>query len=205
LARDSRTGELGIGVFSAYPSVGMRVAFAAPGIGAVASQARGERSYGPRGLQMLKEGAGARTVVELASTAVPETMCAAFAAAEGEPRRSVVDVRVDHHDDPLPELRRALDFNRAFDLLAVASERGRAGDGDGAMQASLEALQLAPDNPQLLLWMGLGAAEGNLEVGVNLVRRALELQPSLADFLGRLPATAMPSAPAVREQLDGGA
>jgi hypothetical protein len=49
--------------------------------------------------------------------------------------------------------------------------------------------------------MGLGAAEGNLDVGVNLVRRALELQPSLADFLARLPETAMPSAPLVREAL----
>jgi hypothetical protein len=69
------------------------------------------------------------------------------------------------------------------------------------MRASLEALQLAPDNPQLVLWMGLGAAEGELELGAGLVRRALELQPSLASFLDRLPESAMPAAPAVRTRL----
>ena len=71
------------------------------------------------------------------------------------------------------------------------------------MAAGREALGLAPDNPQLLLWIGLGAADGNLEVGVNLVARALELQPALTIFLDRIPATLMPSAPAVRAKLAG--
>lgn len=71
------------------------------------------------------------------------------------------------------------------------------------MRAGMEALALAPDNPQLLLWMGLGAAEGNLEIGVNLVRRAPELQPSLSGFLDRIPATLMPGVPAVRAKLTG--
>ena len=71
------------------------------------------------------------------------------------------------------------------------------------MHAGVEALSLAPDNPQLLLWMGLDAADGNLEVGLRLVRQALELQPSLRGFLDRIPATAMPAAPAVRATLPG--
>jgi uncharacterized Ntn-hydrolase superfamily protein len=123
----------------------------------------------------------------------------------GEPWEASVDLRVDHHDDPLPELRRALNVHQAFALLDVAAERGRAGDADGAMQAGMEALSLAPDNPQLLLWMGLGAADGNLEVGLSLLRRALELQPSLADVVERLPATFMPGVPAVQAKLAGAA
>src|SRR5262249_26055041 len=100
-----------------------------------------------------------------------------------------------------PELRRALNVHQAFALLDVAAQRARAGDQDGAMQAGMEALSLAPDNPQLLLWMGLGAADGNLEVGAGLGRRALELQPSLGDFVDRLPGTLIPGAPAVRAKL----
>jgi uncharacterized Ntn-hydrolase superfamily protein len=121
--------------------------------------------------------------------------------AVGEGWEVSVDLCVDHHDDPLPELRRALNFHRAFALLDLAVERGRAGDQDGAMRAGLEALSLAPDNPQLLFWMGLGAADGNPEVGVSLVGRALELQPSLGGFLERMPVTLMPGVAAVRAKL----
>jgi uncharacterized Ntn-hydrolase superfamily protein len=285
LARDAQTGDLGVAVFTAYPSVGMRVPFAEPGVGVVATQGSANRSFGPLALRKLREGASVSEVVEqlisadqvpatrqlavlsadggtagftgercipyvgemtaescrcqanmMAAEGVPQAMCAAFAAAEGdlsvrllsaleagqaaggdargrmsaallvvratgEPWEVSVDLRVDYHDDPLPELRRALDIHRAFALLDHAAERGRAGDQDGAMRASMEALTLAPDNAQLLLWMGLGAADGNLEVGVSLVRRALELQPSLGGFLERIPATFMSAVPAVRAGL----
>jgi len=287
LARDTQTGELGVAVFSAYPSVGMRVPFADPGVGVVATQALADRSFGPRALQRLRVGAIPAEVVDeligadpaaatrqvavlsasgeaagftgegcipyvgemagescrcqanmMAAPGVPEAMGAAFADAEGdlsvrllsalesgqatggdargrmsaallvvpatgEPWESSVDLRVDHHDDPLPELRRALAFHSAFALLDLAAERGRAGDQDGAMHAGMQALNLAPDDPQLLLWMGLGAADGNLEVGLSLVRRGLELQPSLRRFLDRIPATTMPGAPAIRAALAG--
>jgi hypothetical protein len=59
------------------------------------------------------------------------------------------------------------------------------------------------ENPQLLLWLGLGAAGGDLELGLNLVRRALELQPSLTDFLRRLSDDIAPSVSAVRARLTG--
>jgi Family of unknown function (DUF1028) len=43
-----------------YPSVGMRVPFAEPGIGAIATQATAERSFGPCGLRMLRDGMSAQ-------------------------------------------------------------------------------------------------------------------------------------------------
>jgi uncharacterized Ntn-hydrolase superfamily protein len=285
LARDSATGELGIAVFTAYPAVGMRVPFAEPGVGAVATQAMAERSFGPRGLAMLRQGLGPPAVVEaligedpgaadrqlavlsaggesagftgegcvefkgetagdgvrcqanmMACAGVPDAMAEAFAAAEGglpsrllaaldagqgaggdargqtsaallvvpasgEPWERSVELRVDQHEEPLAELRRGLDRTRAYALLDLAGERGEAGDRDGAMAAAMEALGLAPDDAQLALWMGLGAAGGDLETGVALVRRALELQPSLGAFLERIPETVAPAAPAVRAAL----
>lgn len=121
--------------------------------------------------------------------------------AWGEPWETIVDVRVDHHEDPLSELRRSLSFDIAFSLLATAAERGQARDGEGAMSAGLEALGLVPDEPQLLLWLGLGAASDNFDLGVGLVERALDLKPSLGAFLARIPEAFMPAAPAVRERL----
>lgn len=64
VARDAHTGELGVAVFTAYPSVGMRVPFAEPGVGVVASQGLADRSFGPRALRDLREGASAAEIVE---------------------------------------------------------------------------------------------------------------------------------------------
>ncbi|HEY6771818.1 MAG TPA: DUF1028 domain-containing protein [Solirubrobacterales bacterium] len=285
VARDSETGELGVAVFTAWPAVGSAVPFAEPGVGAVATQSLVEISFGPRGLELLREGASAADAVEqligadpmpavrqlgvlsfdgepagftgeacvpyagaadgsdcrcqanmMASEGVPEAMAKAFAAtegelavrllasleagetaggdargrmsaallvvpAEGEPWRRTTDLRVDYHDDPLSELSRALQMHRAFRHLDLAEERAAAGDLDSARQAGMDALALAEDNPQALLWVGLGAATGDLEAGLDLVRRALDLQPSLAGFLERLNEEIAPSAPAVRSRL----
>jgi uncharacterized Ntn-hydrolase superfamily protein len=122
--------------------------------------------------------------------------------SEGEPWRRSVDLRVDYDEDPLAELSRALRMHRAFELLDLAEERAGDGDTEGAMRAGTEAVGLSEENPQLLLWLGLGAATDDLEVGLSLVRRALELQPSLADFLARLSDDVAPSVSTVRARLD---
>ena len=120
---------------------------------------------------------------------------------EGEAWRRTVDLRVDNHEDPLAELSRCLRFHRAFALLEVAEERGTSGDAEGAMEAGNKAVGLSEENPQLLVWLGLGAAGDDLELGLSLVRRGLELQPSLADFLDRLSDDIAPSASAVQARL----
>jgi uncharacterized Ntn-hydrolase superfamily protein len=121
--------------------------------------------------------------------------------SEGEAWRRSVDLRVEYDEEPLAELSRALRFHRAFALSDVAEERAEAGDAEGAMQAGMEAIGLSGENPQLLLWIGLGAATDDLEVGLNLVRRALELQPSLAVFLDRLSDDVVSSVSVVRARL----
>jgi uncharacterized Ntn-hydrolase superfamily protein len=285
VARDPGTGELGVGVFTAWPAVGSVVPFAQPGIGAVATQSLVEVSFGPRALEMLSEGVTPADAVErlrggdprpsvrqlgvlaangdnagftgescvpyseeatgddcrcqanmMASKGIPRTMVETFMAAEGELgvrllgaleageaaggdargrisaallvvpaegelwRRSV-DLRVEYHDDPLSELSRALRFHRTFTLLDQAEERAEAGDAEGAMKAGNEAVGLAPEHPQVLLWVGLGAANEDLDLGLGLVRRALELQPSLSNFLARLSDEIAPSASAVRARI----
>lgn len=59
VARDAATGELGVAVQSHWFSVGADVVWAAPGIGAVATQSFIDPSYGPRGLQLMREGESA--------------------------------------------------------------------------------------------------------------------------------------------------
>ena len=66
-AFDPTTGDLGVAVESKFLAVGAAVPFAQAGVGAVATQARANTSYGPRALRMLKQGltpkqAGARLI-----------------------------------------------------------------------------------------------------------------------------------------------
>jgi uncharacterized Ntn-hydrolase superfamily protein len=56
VARDPITGVLGVAVQSNYFSVGTDVSWAEPGVGAVATQAIVEVSYGPMGLELMAKG-----------------------------------------------------------------------------------------------------------------------------------------------------
>jgi uncharacterized Ntn-hydrolase superfamily protein len=84
VVRDSQTGQFGVAVQSHYFSVGSVVPWARPGVGAVATQAMAEISYGPRGLQLM--GAG-----ESASTA----LAALLAEDDGRDTRQVAMVDAD--------------------------------------------------------------------------------------------------------------
>jgi uncharacterized Ntn-hydrolase superfamily protein len=63
VARDPATGELGVAVQSHWFSVGPIVPWARPGIGAVATQANAEVSYGPRALELLHSGLDAESAL----------------------------------------------------------------------------------------------------------------------------------------------
>jgi uncharacterized Ntn-hydrolase superfamily protein len=59
VARDPASGELGVAVQSHWFSVGPIVPWARAGVGAVATQANAEVSYGPRALELMERGAAA--------------------------------------------------------------------------------------------------------------------------------------------------
>jgi uncharacterized Ntn-hydrolase superfamily protein len=56
VARDPETGELGVAVQSRAFRAGSGVAWALPGVGAVATQSYTERGYGPLGLELMRTG-----------------------------------------------------------------------------------------------------------------------------------------------------
>jgi tetratricopeptide (TPR) repeat protein len=56
VARDPRTGELGVAVQSHWFSVGSIVSWAESGVGAVATQAAGDPTYGKLGLDLMRAG-----------------------------------------------------------------------------------------------------------------------------------------------------
>ncbi|NWF94998.1 MAG: DUF1028 domain-containing protein [Candidatus Thorarchaeota archaeon] len=64
VARDPTTHDLGVIVQSKFPAVGSLVPFAAAEVGAIATQAWANVSFGPRGLELLSRGMTATEVLK---------------------------------------------------------------------------------------------------------------------------------------------
>lgn len=64
VARDPVTGEMGVAVQSHWFSVGTTVSWAEAGVGAVATQSFVNKSFGPKGLALLKQGLTAQQTLD---------------------------------------------------------------------------------------------------------------------------------------------
>src|SRR5215213_7039228 len=64
VARDEQTGEMAVGVQSHWFSVGTAVSWAEAGVGAVATQSFVNKSFGPRGLNLLRAGLTAQQALD---------------------------------------------------------------------------------------------------------------------------------------------
>src|SRR5512142_3319172 len=84
-ARDSVTGELGVAVASRFFAVGTVVPWAKADVGAVATQAFANTSFGWRGLDLLKGGKAPEDVLKelLSSDDDPDRRQVGIVAADG--------------------------------------------------------------------------------------------------------------------------
>ena len=72
VARDARTGDLGVAVQSHWFSVGSSVPWAEPGVGAVATQSFTDPTYGALGLALMKAGKSAPEALKALLAADPD-------------------------------------------------------------------------------------------------------------------------------------
>jgi uncharacterized Ntn-hydrolase superfamily protein len=260
VARDPQTGRFGIAVQSHYLGVGPVVPWLEAGVGAVATQASVNVSFGPIGLEMLRAGSSADEVVAAlvagdaqaqvrqlgvvdaqgraaAHTGVDcipacghlvrdgftvqgnllerdscwpamaaayeraladeeplvERMLRAMEAAEAEGgdvrgrqsaaimivaaepqqaawRGRLMDMRIEDHPDPVPELRRIVTMQLAYNLLDDEGDEAKA--GTSAAERYERARQMSPDAYELVFWKGVElSAGGDVEAG----RRELQI------------------------------
>ena len=73
LGYDPQTGEIGAAVQSRVFSVGNGVLWAEAGVGAVATQAYVDVGYGPRGIELLKQGLAPKAIIEKILAEDPDT------------------------------------------------------------------------------------------------------------------------------------
>jgi len=265
VARDPETGRFGVAVQSHFLSVGPVVPWLEAGVGAIATQASVNISFGPIGLEMLRAGQSAAEVVasltggderaairqlgvvdtegraaaHTGSECIPacghhvgdgytvqgnllerdtcwpamadayetaltrgepfvERLLLALEAAEREggdvrgrqsaaimvvdgkvrPTRwrgrlwggRLMDLRIEDHADPVPELRRIVTMQLAYDLSDNDGDAARAGQSAADRYAQVR--KLAPDAYELVFWTGLElATAGDIEAG----RRELQI------------------------------
>jgi uncharacterized Ntn-hydrolase superfamily protein len=82
----------------------------------------------------------------------------------------LMDLRIEDHPDPVPELRRIVTLQLAYDLSDDDGEAARAGTSSPERYA--QARQLAPDAFELVFWRGVELATGgDVEAG----RRELQI------------------------------
>ena len=260
VARDPQTGRFGVAVQSHFLGVGATVPWLEAGVGAIATQASVNVSFGPIGLELLRAGRSAGEVlaglvasdeqaqvrqlgvVDAAGRAAAHTgadcipacghlvgdgftvqgnllerdscwpaMAAAYEAAlaEGAPfverllrameaaeaeggdvrgrqsasimvvsadlqqapwRGRLMDMRIEDHPDPVPELRRIVTMQLAYDLLDDESDAARAGGTAGERYAL--ARGMAPEAYELVFWRGVELASGG---DVEAARRELRV------------------------------
>ena len=262
VARDEKTGELGVAVQSHFFSVGSVVTWARAGVGAVATQAMVDIKYGPLGLELMSGGrsapealsallkadksADSRQVAMVdakglvaahtGSKCLPhaghvvgkgfscqgnimkservwgamkaafernhemplaERMVAALESAEdagGDIRGKqssailvvvpvlkptywegrVIELRVEDHPAPVPELKRLLRYQRGYEWANKGDEFLTAKDYPRALDAYSKALSLVPEVDELKYWVGIGMlTSGQTERGERMVREVI--------------------------------
>jgi uncharacterized Ntn-hydrolase superfamily protein len=248
VARDPRTGELGVAVQSHWFGVGTGVPWAEAGVGAVATQSFIDPSYGKLGLDLMRAGrsapdtlkslvagdeardvrqvamidsegrvaahTGAKCIeaagqhvgkdysvqanlmsnervwgamsqaFESARGDLAERMLAALDAAQGvggdiRGRQSaalivvsakpsgrawadrVFDLRVDDSPEPLKELRRLVNLQRAYNHMNAGDLATEKKDNEGALREYGAAERLVPDNVEMIYWHAVALANMN--------------------------------------------
>ena len=276
VARDAKTGQLGVAVQSHWFAVGSLCPWVEAGVGAIATQSMVEPAYGPRGLDALRSGKPARQVLEellaedegrelrqvaivdaqgqiavhtgarciqaaghqtgegfsvqanmMLNASVWPAMAAAFEqtrgdlslrlmaalqaaqAAGGDIRGQqsacmliadgiksdkpwehlLVDVRVDDSAQPLGELERLLNIQRAYDLMNQGDALLAKDEMKGAQEKYGQAAALAPDIDEIPFWQAVTLADiGKIEEALPIFAQVFKQNPNWAELVQRLPA-----------------
>ncbi len=272
VARDKKTGELGVAVQSHFFSVGSIVTWARAGVGAVATQAMVDIKYGPLGLELMSGGRSApealeallkadssrdsrqvamvdskgRVAAHTGSKCLPhaghatgdgfscqgnimrtgkvwgamkksfetnktlplaERMVEALAAAEkagGDIRGKqssailvvspdlkptywegkLVELRVEDHPTPVPELKRLLRYQRGYEWANKGDDFLTAKDYPKALEAYTKALELVPEIDELKFWAGIGLLSGgNPEKGEAMLKEVIAKDRNWAEVI----------------------
>jgi uncharacterized Ntn-hydrolase superfamily protein len=107
-------------------------------------------------------------------------------------RDRTVDLRVDDHREPLKEMRRLLQVNRAYESMNAGDASMEKGDMAGALKSYSKAEKLFPRNEEMVFWHAVALANnGRFEESVPLFQKAFKKNPNWRALIKRLPPSGM--------------
>lgn len=292
VARDPVTGEFGVAVQSHWFSVGARVAWAEPGVGAIATQSVTDPAYGKLGLDLLRAGKSAPEALQALLASDPErevrqvaivdaqgrvathtgslcieaagqvqgegfsvqanmmgkptvwpAMAKAYREAKGDLAERLLtalraaqaeggdfrgmqsaallivkaqpsgrpwadrtfDLRVEDAPDPLGELARLVQLQRAYTLMNEGDDAVARGQWGPALKAYEAAAKLAPQIPELPFWAAVALVNaGRIAEAEPILREVFKRDPAWRGALRRLARVKqLPQDEALLKRLEG--
>jgi uncharacterized Ntn-hydrolase superfamily protein len=117
---------------------------------------------------------------------------ASILIVKGEPTGRIwedrmIDLRVEHHADPLAELRRLLTIHKACKLFRRVPELAENGDMDGAIASLESAQEIMPDNMEIRFWHAIVLATiGRSDEAFSAFQEVFRRDETWRDILRRV-------------------
>ncbi len=100
----------------------------------------------------------------------------------------VVDIRVDDHPEPLKEIKRLLQVQKVYNYANHGDELMTEGKVEEAMKAYKAAMELAPDNTEMIFWPAVTLASiGRVDEALPLFKEVFKRNPKWGELVKRLP------------------
>jgi uncharacterized Ntn-hydrolase superfamily protein len=100
----------------------------------------------------------------------------------------IYDLRVEDSVAPVPELKRLLKLNKAYNHMNQGDEYLTENKTAEAMKEYSKGMDIYPDNPEMIFWPAVTlAATGKVEESLPLFKKTFALDPNWALLLQRLP------------------
>ena len=118
---------------------------------------------------------------------------AALIVVSGKPtgqswKDRIFDLRVDDSSQPLPELRRLVTLERAYNHMNAGDLAVEKKDNEGALREYGAAEQLVPDNAEMIYWHAVALVNmGRVDESLPLFRRVFAMDKNWAILTPRLP------------------
>lgn len=115
----------------------------------------------------------------------------------------LVDLRVDDSPEPLVELRRLLEINRAYDHMNAGDEAVAVGDFELAANEYEMSAKLAPGNPEIIFWHAVTLATvDKVDQSLPLFKQVFAMDPNWRVLVPRLvDAELLPNDSAIIERI----
>ena len=103
-----------------------------------------------------------------------------------------MDLRVEDHPQPVPELKRLLGVHRAYEWMNQGDAFLAEDQVEQALHAYRSAAELAPDMDELPFWHALTLADLNrMDEAAPIFKSVFQVNPNWAELVKRLPAAGL--------------